>query len=718
MEINKNYEKIKEEIRNHDHSYYVLDDPSISDHEYDKLFKKLLQIEKDNPNLIDSSSPTQRVGIKPESSFKTYKHKKQMLSLSNVFSSKELEEFSIRIKKRLIGVEDYTFFCEPKMDGAAVSLIYKDGVLVKGVTRGDGETGEDVTSNIRTIRSIPQQLLKNKFIKIPEYLEIRGEVFINKDDFIKLNNQAKKVNEKIFANPRNAASGSLRQLDPFVTSKRPLSFIAHGLGEISDAQIDNLANFFDTLSKLGLPINKLNKEVKNIDECISYYNFILDSRDKIPFDIDGVVYKVNQFKYQDKVGLISRSPRWAIAHKFPAEEATTIIEDINFQVGRTGILTPVARLKPVSVGGVTVSNSTLHNIDELSRIDPRIGDTVVIRRAGDVIPQIIKVISQKRPKNTEKIIIPTKCPSCDSNIVQENQSDWEILDSSNKRIKIFSSKIEADNYLNNSEIKSIRLSEVKSRAAFIKCSSQNTCPEMLKGSIIHFVSRKAFDIEGLGQEIIKTFINKGFISTPAEIFLLEKHKSELEDLEGFGKKSISNLIDSIEKSRDIDLNRVIYALGISDVGEATSRSIANEFRDINKIINASYMEFIDIDDLGPKVSTNIINYFNNDSNKEYVNKLITFLRIKKMKNVSKANMPFLGTQFVITGKLLNVSRDEIKEKLINLGGKVNSSISKKTNYLIVGENPGSKLNKAIDLGIKVLTEDDYEDFINDSKKNS
>ena len=378
-DINSNYESLKEVIRRHDYNYYVLDDPEISDQEYDLLFKKLLEIEKTNPGLVSDDSPSQRVGITPLDSFKSYNHKKQMLSLANVFSEEELVDFFIRVNKRLADTKKYEIFCEPKMDGAAISIIYIDGILTTGATRGDGIKGEDVTSNVKTIKSIPQKLLLSKKYSIPSYLEVRGEVYISKDDFIYLNKNASTNNQKIFANPRNAAAGSLRQLDSKITSQRPLSFIAHGIGEIKDLTVDNLDEFFEILSEFGLPVNPLNKKVLNIDGCLEYYADILKNRDEIPFDIDGVVYKINDFNYQSKLGEVSRSPRWAIAHKFPAEEATTSIESIDFQVGRTGILTPVARLKPVKVGGVIVSNCTLHNIDEVKRLDPRVGDTVIIR---------------------------------------------------------------------------------------------------------------------------------------------------------------------------------------------------------------------------------------------------------------------------------------------------------------------------------------------------
>ena len=495
-DINSNYESLKEVIRRHDYNYYVLDDPEISDQEYDLLFKKLLEIENTNPGLVSDDSPSQRVGITPLDSFKSYNHKKQMLSLANVFSEEELVDFFTRVNKRLVDTKKYEIFCEPKMDGAAISIIYIDGILTTGATRGDGIKGEDVTSNVKTIKSIPQKLLLSKKYSIPSYLEVRGEVYISKDDFIYLNKNASTNNQKIFANPRNAAAGSLRQLDSKITSQRPLSFIAHGIGEIKDLAVDNLDEFFEILSEFGLPVNPLNKKVLNIDGCLQYYADILKNRDEIPFDIDGVVYKINDFNYQSKLGEVSRSPRWAIAHKFPAEEATTSIESIDFQVGRTGILTPVARLKPVKVGGVIVSNCTLHNIDEVKRLDPRVGDTVIIRRAGDVIPQIIKVVISKRLSNSSKVTIPTSCPSCGANTLNENASDWVVVRGDNEQqVKKFGSKIEA-NHFKLLENNNYSIKEIKNKAAFVKCSAEFTCPEIVRGNIVHFVSRKAFDIEG------------------------------------------------------------------------------------------------------------------------------------------------------------------------------------------------------------------------------
>ena len=712
----ENYENLKNLIRKHDYNYYVQDDPEISDHEYDELFRKLLEFEKDYPSLITQDSPSQRVGITPETGFVSYSHKKQMLSLSNVFSPDELKEFFTRIKKRIIDIDNFDILCEPKMDGAAVSLIYENGLLVKGITRGDGTTGEDVTSNIKTIKSIPQKLLPSTSINIPKYLEIRGEIYISKKDFRDLNNSAIKNEEKVFANPRNAAAGSLRQLDPVITARRPLSFIAHGYGDCEGIEIKSLNDFFNKISQLGIPTNNLNKLVNSMESCLSYYKNILKNREKIPFDIDGVVYKVNDFKLQDRIGFISRSPRWAIAHKFPAEEASTLIEDINFQIGRTGILTPVARLKPVRVAGVVVSNCTLHNIDELERLDPRVGDQVIIRRAGDVIPQIVKVNVSKREDNSQKVKIPSTCPSCGSEIIQENASDWGVHDDKKQvKIKTFGSKIEAS-YFIQSNPERYKLKEIINKAAFIKCSSDFTCPEILKGSLTHFVSRKAFDIDGLGQEIISTLIKLNYIKDQSDIFKLLNHKDELENLDGFGKKSIGNLLSSIKESRSVDLSKLIYSLGIPEVGEATSRNLANAFLEFDKVQYATFKDLIDLDDIGSKVAANIIKYFQDPFITSLLVRLLPELDVKPIEQLSDKDTPLKGYQIVLTGKLSKYSRDELKENLINLGAKVSSSVSKKTTIVIAGENAGTKLKKANDLGINIINEDNYANFLNEPSK--
>ena len=666
----KKYEQLKEEIQLHTYNYHAIDDPKISDSEYDKLFRSLLDLEEKNPHLVTPDSPTQRVGFSPIDEFESFEHSGPMLSLANVFSDDEFSDFHDRILKRLVNVADFEYFCEPKMDGAAVSLIYVNGILERALTRGDGRVGEDISQNVKTIRSIPQKLSSSK-ASSPSLLVIRGEIFISKDAFERMNEKAKENNEKVFANPRNAASGSLRQLDPRVTSGRPLSFIAHGLGECEGVQFSSISEFYDHLKAWKIPTSDLCKKVKTKDDCLKFHDKILQERESIPYEIDGVVFKVNDYDLQKRLGFISRAPRWAIAHKFPAEEATTILEDIEFQVGRTGILTPVARLQPVIVGGVTVKNATLHNIDEIKRLGIDVGDRVILRRAGDVIPKIVKVV--EKGISNKKLEIPKKCPSCNANVVLVNTSD-------------------------------------------LKCSGGFNCHEIQKGQIVHFVSRKAFDIEGLGIEIINTFFKQGFLKDPSDIFRLENRKDEIVSLEGFGEKSFDNLIKSINASRDVSLHRFIYSLGIPEVGESTARNLESHFEKFKSIFEASYDELIEVKDIGPKVAENIIQFFQNPRIVETVPKLLEEIILKELSKEDFKDMPLRGKQIVLTGKLENYSRDELKEILISMGANVTSSVSSKTSLLIAGEKAGSKLRKAESLGIDIIESDQCEEFLNDTKK--
>ena len=669
-DLSKKCEQLKEEIQFHNYNYHALDDPKISDSEYDKLFRSLLDLEEKNPHLVTPDSPSQRVGFSPIDEFETFEHSVPMLSLANVFSEKEFSDFHDRILKRLINIDDFEYFCEPKMDGAAVSLIYENGILERAVTRGDGRVGEDISQNVKTIRSIPQKLSSSEAI-IPSLLVIRGEIFITKDAFERMNEKAKENNKKVFANPRNAASGSLRQLDSKITSSRPLSFIAHGLGECEGIQFSSISEFYDHLKSWKIPTSDLCKKVETKDDCLKFHDKILEGRESIPYEIDGVVFKVNDYDLQKRLGFISRAPRWAIAHKFPAEEATTILEDIEFQVGRTGILTPVARLQPVIVGGVTVKNATLHNIDEIKRLEINVGDRVILRRAGDVIPKIVKVV--EKGTSNKKLEIPKKCPSCNANVILVNTSD-------------------------------------------LKCSGGFNCDEIQKGQIVHFVSRKAFDIEGLGIEIINTFFKQGFLKDPSDIFKLENRKDEIISLEGFGEKSFDNLISSIITSRDISLHRFIYSLGIPEVGESTARNLESHFEKFKAIFEATYDELIEVKDIGPKVAENIIQFFQNPLIVEMVPKLLEEIILKELSKEDFKNMPLRGKQIVLTGKLENYSRDELKEILISMGANVTSSVSSKTSLLIAGEKAGSKLKKAESLGIDIINSDQCEEFLNDTKK--
>ena len=666
----KKYEQLKEEIQLHNYNYHALDDPKISDSEYDKLFRSLLDLEEENPHLVTPDSPTQRVGFSPIEEFETFEHSVPMLSLANVFSEKEFSDFHDRILKRLVNIDDFEYFCEPKMDGAAVSLIYENGILERAVTRGDGSVGEDISQNVKTIRSIPQKLSSSE-ANIPSLLVIRGEIFISKDAFGKMNEKAKQNNEKIFANPRNAASGSLRQLDPKVTSSRPLSFIAHGLGECEGIQFSSISEFYDYLKAWKIPTSDLCKKVETKDDCINFHHKILEQRESIPYEIDGVVFKVNDYDLQKRLGFISRAPRWAIAHKFPAEEATTILEDIEFQVGRTGILTPVARLQPVIVGGVTVKNATLHNIDEIKRLGIEVSDRVILRRAGDVIPKIVKVV-EKYPES-RPVQIPKVCPCGKADVIRVNTSD-------------------------------------------LMCSGGFNCDAIRKGQIVHFVSRKALDIEGLGIEIINTFFKQGILEDPSDIFKLEDRKDEIVVLEGFGEKSFNNLIASINTSREIALHRFIYSLGIPEVGESTARNLENHFEKFQGIFEASYNELIEVKDIGPKVAENIIKFFQNPLIVEMVPKLLKEIMLQELSKEDFKDMPLRGKQIVLTGKLENYSRDELKEILIGMGANVTSSVSSKTSLLIAGEKAGSKLRKAKSLDIDIINSDQCEEFLNDTKK--
>ena len=712
----KRYISIQKIIRSHDYQYYILDDPLISDHEYDELFRELKQIESEHPDWITPESPSQRVGIKPENDFATFKHFQQMLSLANAFNAEDLKNFHDRILKNLGLDKQIDYFCEPKMDGAAVSLIYEKGILIKGVTRGDGVMGEDITSNIRTIRSIPLTLKESEH-SFPAMLEVRGEVFIRKPDFDALNLKAKKNGEKVFANPRNAAAGSLRQLDPAITSSRPLAFFAHGIGSCQGKEFIDLQEIFSVFLSWGLPVNNLNKLAISVDECLQYFQDIESSRGNIPFEIDGVVFKVNELSLQKQLGEIARSPRWAIAHKFPAEEASTEIENIEFQVGRTGILTPVAKLKTVNVGGVNVSNCTLHNLDELKRLDPRVGDGAVIKRAGDVIPKMVRVIPKKKNR-ANAVKAPQKCPSCRSAIVLNYQSEWTVIDSSkSKSVKKFSSNYEAQKFLEINQSANFNVLEERLDTPFIKCSGGNSCPEIFQGKFTHFVSRKAMDIDGLGQEILFALIDKKFIKDFADIYSLKQHRVELEKLERFGERSVDNLIKSIDKSASVELYKLVFSLGIEEVGETTARNLANVFGSMEAIQKSSFQDLIAVPDIGPRVAAKITDYFCDTENTASLETLLPCLSIINPDiKTSDEDMKFFGLQIAITGKISPMSRDEVKNLLMSEGAKVTTSISKKTDYLIAGENAGSKLDKAKTLGVRIVDAVDINTFVNDPKK--
>ncbi len=650
-------DELRKQIEEHNYRYFVLDDASIPDAEYDKLFKRLKALEAEHPDYVTTDSPTQRVGAPPLKSFQTINHDVPMLSLENAFTDEDILEFDQRIHERLDQNSPIQYCCEPKMDGLAVNIRYEDGLLTQAATRGDGSSGEDITTNIKTIKMVPLRLRGND---IPKVVEVRGEVFISLDGFKRLNTTAEKNGEKQFANPRNAAAGSLRQLDSGVTAARPLEFYAYGVGTL---QVDKMpATHHAILKKLqdwGLRVNPLIEVVKGAQACLAYYENMGSRRDRLPYEIDGVVYKVNSLQDQQELGFVTRAPRWAIAHKFPAEEAYSVIEAVEFQVGRTGAMTPVARLKPVHVRGVTVSNATLHNMDEVRRKDIFIGDTVIVRRAGDVIPEVAGVVIDRRPKDVKKIIMPKHCPVCHSEIEQ----------------------IEGE--------------------AAARCTGGLHCPAQQKEAIKHFASRKALDIEGLGDKLAEQLIDSKLISNVADIYDLTL--SELNQLERMGTKSSQNLLDEIKKSKHTTLAKFLYSLGIREVGEATAKQLAMHFKDIQSVRNADFETLQQVSDIGPVVAQHIVSFFHDKHNQLIVEKLL-HAGISWPVIEEQANAALKGKTFVLTGTLSTMSRDEAKQKLEMLGAKVAGSVSAKTSYVVAGVEAGSKLQKAQELGVTVLDE--------------
>jgi len=654
---------LKDQIRHHNYRYHVLDDPEVPDAEYDRLMRQLQSIEQEHPELISADSPTQRVGDEPISAFGSVQHQVPMLSLDNAFTPDELREFHRRVSERL-ELEDeadqLVYAAEPKLDGAAVSLLYEDGQLVRGATRGDGTNGEDITHNVRTIESIPLKLISGGY---PPTLEVRGEVFMPKAGFDAYNNKARAAGEKMFVNPRNAAAGSLRQLDPKLTAERPLDIYIYSVGSVDGGTLpDTHSEMLNRLQDWGLKVCPERRVVKGVDGCLSFYDSIGAKRDSLPYEIDGVVYKVDSLLQQRELGFVSRAPRWAIAHKFPAQEELTTVEEIEFQVGRTGAVTPVARLHPVFVGGVTVSNATLHNIDELHRKDVRVGDTVTIRRAGDVIPEVVGVIPSRRPKGTRRIRLPENCPVCGSRVARE---DGE---------------------------------------AVARCTGGLYCSAQRSEALKHFVSRKALDVDGLGAKLIEQLVSIGRIETPADIFQL--NEDELSELERMGDKSARNLIASIDSSRSTTLTRFLYALGIREVGEATAASLADHFGMLSGIIAASEDDLIAVQDVGPVVASRIRSFFDEAHNREVIDRLIEFgVHWAETEPQAKpADGPLSGKTFVLTGSLSEMTRDEAKQKIQTLGGKVTGSVSTKTDFVVHGDKPGSKLAKAQKLEVATLDE--------------
>ena len=663
-DIEKKIKTLIDEINFHNYQYHGMDDPKISDHDFDQMVRDLHDLEKNYPQLIQADSPTQRVGSKPIDRFIQIDHLTPMLSLDNVFSKDELISFEKRIKDKLSLKENIEFIAEPKFDGVAVNLVYESGILSYATTRGDGKTGEDVTHNILTIKSIPITL---NISSPPEKIEIRGEIIISKNDFEKMNRENEAKNLKVFANPRNAAAGSIRQLDPNIAKSRPLRFYAHGYGFLSNENdFNNHSDVIKYLNDSGIVISPLSQIVTGAEECDKYYQNIDSTRDSLDFEIDGVVYKVNKISYQKELGFVSKAPRWAIAHKFSSVEVESKILDVDFQIGRTGTITPVAKLDPINVGGVIVSNATLHNMDEISRKDIRNGDHVFVRRAGDVIPEIVSVNKKKRSQQTKKIVFPVQCPSCGSEIVR------------------------------------------KDGESAAKCTGGSVCPDQIKEGLKHFVSRNAFDIEGLGEKIIDQLLDSNLIRTTSDLFSL--NFDELISLERMAEKSSQNLLISIEESKMISFDRFIYAQGINDVGLATSKSLSENFSSLEELINTGIEELLMIRDIGPIVANNIMDFFKDIKNIDNIDRLIE-KGVEIIYQSENDSQILSGKTFVITGKLKNMTRSEAKNFIENNGGKVKSAVSNNTNYLLAGHNPGSKIKKAEDIGVSIINEDQMLDLI-------
>ena len=676
-------ERLATEIRQHDELYYGQDDPVVSDADYDQLRRRNEEIEARFPDLVRADSPSLRVGVEPAQQFGKIVHSVPMLSLSNAFDDNDVAEFAKRVR-RFLGLEEaekLDMTAEPKIDGLSISLRYEKGSLVYGATRGDGLEGEDVTTNIRTIREIPNKISAKK---IPDVLEIRGEVYMGHRDFEKLNREQEKTGGKVFANPRNSAAGSLRQLDSSITARRPLKFFAYTWGEVSELEFDTHYEVLEAMKKWGFPVNPLTSLCPTVDSLLAAYQAIEEARPTLDYDIDGVVYKVNRLDLQERLGFVSRAPRWAIAHKFAAEKATTIVRDIDIQVGRTGALTPVAKLEPVTVGGVVVQNATLHNEDEIMRKDVRVGDTVTVQRAGDVIPQVVNVIVEKRPKGSKPFSFPDKCPICGSLAVREENPATGKLD------------------------------------AVRRCTGGLICPAQAVERLKHFVSRRAVDIEGLGSKQIEAFYQQGRIMKPADIYTLsrrdERSSEKIEDLEGWGELSVKNLFEAIEARRTIGLDRLIYALGIRHVGETTGRTLAKNYGLMETFLEAmkaaqdedseAYRELENIDGIGSTVARALVAFFAEPHNDVAVEELLKEITVTDYV-IEEATSALAGKTVVFTGSLENLTRTEAKAQAERLGAKVAGSVSKKTDYLVAGPGAGSKLKKAQELGLEILSEEDW-----------
>ncbi|MDA0977699.1 MAG: NAD-dependent DNA ligase LigA [Proteobacteria bacterium] len=652
-------ERLREAINHHNYLYHTLDTPEISDVEFDRLFQALKQLEADHPELITPESPTQRVGFAPLDAFTQVQHEMPMLSLDNAFGEEDMRDFDRRVRSRLGDDKEIVYVCEPKIDGVAVSLLYEGGRLVRGATRGDGTTGEDITANVRTIEAIPLTLRGKGY---PERLEVRGEIYFPRSGFSRMNEEAEAAGQKVFANPRNAAAGTLRQLDSRETAKRPLTMFCYSIGLVEGGEMpDTQKAILDQLATWGLRTNPLTEMRTGVEDCIDFYHQLLEQRPSLDYEIDGVVFKVNAIADQETLGFLTRTPRWAIAHKFPAEEGVTILRDVEFQVGRTGAITPVARLEPVKVGGVTISNATLHNMDEVGRLGLVIGDTVVIQRAGDVIPKVVGVVEDQRPASFRRISLPEACPACGSEILQ---AEGEVI---------------------------------------ARCTGGLQCSAQRKESIRHFASRLALDIEGLGDKLVNQLVDHGLIESPADLFHLTEE--QLVGLERMAPKSANNLLKALAKSRQTTLPRFIYALGIQEVGESTARNLARHFGDMAPLRSATLDELQAVPDVGPVVAEKIATFFHQENNNRVIDDLIASGVTWEVISNDAASDALAGQTWVLTGTLTSLNRNEAKTRLQALGAKVAGSVSSKTSFVVAGDAAGSKLTRAQELGVPVLSEE-------------
>jgi DNA ligase (NAD+) len=650
--------QLRRDIEHHNYRYYILDDPEIPDAEWDRLLRELRALESEHPELVTADSPTQRVGVTPTDEFAEVRHRVPMLSLDNAFTDEDLRAFDRRVRERLGTGDEIDYSAEPKLDGLAISVTYENGVFVRAATRGDGTTGEDVTANVRTIRSLPLHLQG----KAPPLFEARGEVFMPVSGFERLNAEAAKRGEKVFANPRNAAAGSLRQLDPRITAQRPLDIFFYAVGAIEGVALPPLhSQTLELLRGLGLRVSPEIRRVRSVAGCLEYYAEIGRRRASLAYQIDGVVYKVDSIAAQRALGFVARAPRWAVAHKFPAEEALTQLRDVEFQVGRTGALTPVARLEPVFVGGVTVSNATLHNMDEVIRKDVRIGDSVIVRRAGDVIPEVARVLIERRPATTREVRLPTHCPVCAAPV--ERDPD----------------------------------------AAVARCTGGYRCSAQRKERIRHFASRRALDIEGVGEKLVEQLVDAGLVVTPADLYRLDA--TTLEKLERMGRKSAENILAALQKSKATTLARFLFALGVRDVGEATAAALAAHFGTLEHLMAADLEGVQRVADVGPVIARHVVEFFGDAANREVVERLRSAgLHWPVVEVPAVGEQPLAGLTFVLTGTLETLQREEAEDALRALGAKAAGSVSKKTSYLVAGRDAGSKLRKAEELGIPVLDE--------------